>query len=94
MVKDAEWFRLFGFPKRSSESSLEQYHCDLALAIQEITEEIVLLMAKEAKRLTGSKFLCLAGGVALNCVSNGKLEKEKVFDKYLFNLLQGMPEEL
>ncbi|MDC3220435.1 carbamoyltransferase [Flavobacteriales bacterium] len=81
MVKEKGWSDLFGFPKRESESELEQHHCNLGLAIQQITEEVVVLMAKEAKRLTGAKNLCLAGGVALNSVSNGKLQKEKIFDK-------------
>lgn len=79
MVKDKKWNELFGFPRRTSESNLEQHHCDLALAIQEVTEEIVLLLAKEAKRLTNSDNLCMAGGVALNCVANGKLHDKKIF---------------
>ncbi len=80
MAKDNKWEELFGFPRRKSESELQQYHCDFALAIQIVTEEIVIKMAKEAKRLTGSKNLCLAGGVALNCVANGKLQKENIFE--------------
>ena len=63
-----------------SEAELEQHHCDLAYAIQYVTEEIVLLMAETAMRLTNSKNLCLAGGVALNCVANGKLVPTKKFD--------------
>lgn len=81
MVYDAKWETLFGFPTRESESNLEQKHCDLGLAIQEITEDIVILMAKEAKRLTGSKACVLAGGVALNCVANGKLKDAGIFDE-------------
>ncbi|WP_395767064.1 carbamoyltransferase [Aquirufa sp.] len=80
MVYDAKWEALFGFPTRESESNLEQKHCDLGLAIQEITEEVVILMAHEAKRLTGSKACVLAGGVALNCVANGKLKDAGIFD--------------
>jgi len=80
MVDDKKWQRLFGFPRRLSESKIEQHHCDCALAIQQVTEEIVLKMAREAKRLTGARYLCLAGGVALNCVANGKLLREKLFD--------------
>lgn len=80
MARDDKWNELFGFPRRESESELQQHHCDFGLAIQVVTEEIVIKMAKEAKRLTGSKNLCLAGGVALNCVANGKLQKEKIFD--------------
>src|SRR5690606_35296873 len=59
---------------------LEAHHCNLGLAIQHVTEEAVILMAKEAKQLTGSKHLCLAGGVALNCVANGKLLNTGVFE--------------
>ena len=81
MVQDAKWEALFGFPTRASESNLEQKHCDLGLAIQEITEEIVILMAQEAKRLTGSKACVLAGGVALNCVANGKLKDAGIFEE-------------
>jgi carbamoyltransferase len=81
MVADAKWEKLFGFPRRESESSLEQWHCDLALAIQTVVEEIVIKMAGEAKRLTGSKNLCMAGGVALNCVANGKLHDAGIFEK-------------
>ena len=79
MVKYKKWEDLFGFARRVEKIDIEQHHCNLALAIQIVTEEIVLKMAKEAKRLTNSDNLCLAGGVALNCVSNGKLQKESVF---------------
>ena len=80
MVYDDKWAEVLGFKRRESESLLEQIHCDFALAIQEVTEEVVIKMAQEAKRLTGSKNLCLAGGVALNCVANGKLQKTNVFE--------------
>ena len=80
MAKDSEWEKLFGFPRREDENDLKQHHCNLALAIQLVTEEIVIKMAKEAKRITGSNTICLAGGVALNCVANGKLIKENIFD--------------
>lgn len=80
MVKTKAWAELFGFEVRKSESDLEQKHCDLGLAIQEITEEVVLLMAQEAKRLTQSSALVLAGGVALNCVANGKLKEAGIFE--------------
>jgi carbamoyltransferase len=81
MVYDKKWKKLFGFDRRGEEDKLEQHHCNLALAIQKVTEEIVLLMAKEAKRLTGCKNVCLAGGVALNCVANGKLLRQNIFDQ-------------
>lgn len=80
MVKDDKWAKLFGFEKRKGESDLEQIHCDLAMAIQIVTEEAVIKMAEEAKRLTGAKYLVMAGGVALNCVANGKLLKANIFD--------------
>lgn len=79
MANNKKWANLFGFPKRKSESELEQKHCNLGLAIQKITEEVVQKMAIEAKRLTGADYLCLAGGVALNCVSNGKLQDQAIF---------------
>jgi carbamoyltransferase len=80
MVYDDKWEKLFGFPTRPAESQLEQKHCDLGLAIQEITEEIVILMAKEAQKITESKNLVMAGGVALNCVANGKLQNTGIFE--------------
>jgi carbamoyltransferase len=79
MVYDDKWEKLFGFPRRSSEALLEQHHCDLAMAIQQVTEEAVINLGKEAKRLTNAEYLCMAGGVALNCVANGKLDDTKLF---------------
>ncbi|MCG6553006.1 MAG: carbamoyltransferase [Candidatus Magnetominusculus sp. LBB02] len=80
MVDDGKWQRLFGFPRRLPEAELQPHHCDLALAIQEITEEAVVRMGKTAQALTGSKNLVMAGGVALNCVANSKLALAGVFD--------------
>ena len=71
---------LFDGPPRKSESPISQREMDLAASIQAVTEKVVLAMAKEAKRLTGSKNLCLAGGVALNCVANGKLLRSEIFE--------------
>lgn len=79
MVNERKWKVLFGFGRRAEKDELEQQHCNLALAIQTVTEEIVIKMAREAKRLTGADYLCMAGGVALNCVANGKLLKEEIF---------------
>ncbi|MCF0070331.1 carbamoyltransferase [Dyadobacter sp. CY261] len=79
MVNEHKWETLFGFKTRKPEDALEAIHCNLGLAIQNITEEAVVRMAKEAKRLTGAEYLCMAGGVALNCVSNGKLQKANIF---------------
>ncbi|MBM4223307.1 MAG: carbamoyltransferase [Gammaproteobacteria bacterium] len=71
---------LFGGPARDPESAITQREMDIAASIQKLTEEVVLKMARHAKELTGSKNLCLAGGVALNCVANGKLLRERIFD--------------
>lgn len=79
MVHDSKWEEIFGFPRRDDENDLKQHHCNLAIAIQKVTEEIVIKMAREAKRITNSDYLCMAGGVALNCVANGKLLREKIF---------------
>lgn len=79
MIKERKWRELFGFKKRNEDVNLEEHHCNLALAIQQITDEVVLKMAKTAKDLTGSENLCMAGGVALNCVSTSKILKQKVF---------------
>ena len=79
MVKEKKWTQMFGFGRRNSEAEIEQHHSNLALAIQQVTEEIIVKICREAKRLTDADYLCLAGGVALNCVANGKLLKEKIF---------------
>jgi carbamoyltransferase len=71
---------LFGGPPREPESDLTQKEMDLARSVQEVTEEIVLKMAKHVKNVTNQKYLCLAGGVALNCVANGKLLRSGIFD--------------
>ncbi len=80
MIKEKKWEKLFDLKTRKPEDEITQKHCNLALAIQRVTEEIVIKMAKEAKKITGSKNLCMAGGVALNCVANGKLLKEGIFE--------------
>jgi carbamoyltransferase len=79
MVPDKKWKQLFGFERRDDEDEIKQHHCNLALAIQTVTEEIVIKLAREAKRISQSDNLCMAGGVALNCVANGKLAKESLF---------------
>ena len=81
MTNDKKWAALFGFPRREPESSLEQQHCNLALAFQKVTEDIVLRLASTARQLTGMDNLCLAGGVALNCVANGKILDAGLFKK-------------
>ena len=70
---------LFGAPPRAPESDLTQREMDIAASIQKVTEEVVVKLAKKLQRDTGIKNLCLAGGVALNCVANGKLVNEDCF---------------
>jgi carbamoyltransferase len=70
---------LFGGPARKAESEITEREMNLARSIQVVTEEIVLRMAKHVKTVTGQENLCLAGGVALNCVANGRLLREKIF---------------
>lgn len=72
--------RLFGAPPRKPESMLTQREMDLAASIQSVTEEVMLRMARHVRRTSGSKNLVLAGGVALNCVGNGKILREGIFD--------------
>ena len=72
--------RVFGGPPRKPESEITQREMDLARSIQVITEEVMLKMAHHVRRETGMKHLCLAGGVALNCVANGRVLKEVPFD--------------
>mgnify|MGYP000022804599 FL=1 len=67
---------LFGAPPRSEESRLTQKHMDIAASIQHVTEEVILRLTRSIIKETGEKNLCLAGGVALNCVANGKLLRE------------------
>jgi carbamoyltransferase len=71
---------LFGGPPRKPESLLTQREMDLARSIQVVTEDIMLKLARHVRKVTGQSRLCLAGGVALNCVANGKILKERVFD--------------
>ena len=71
---------LFDGPPRKSETNLTQREMDLAASVQKVTEEIIVKIAKEIAKETGEKNLCLAGGVALNCVANGILLREKIFD--------------
>lgn len=72
--------QLFGRPPRKSETSLTQFEMDLARSLQDVTEEVMIRLARTAQKITGSKNLTLAGGVALNCVGNGKILQEKIFE--------------
>lgn len=80
MTNDKKWLSLFGVEKRKPKDELLQIHCNLALACQTVIEEIVLKIIAHAAELTGSKNLCLAGGVALNCVANEKIQSSQLFD--------------
>ena len=71
---------LFGGAPRQPEEMLEQHHMDIAASIQQATEDIVIKLARGIAKSTGQKNLCLAGGVALNCVANGKLLRENIFE--------------
>ena len=71
---------LFGGPPRTSEAELTQRDMDLAASVQKVTEDIVTQIARDIARDTGESNLCLAGGVALNCVANGTLLREKIFE--------------
>ena len=74
-----KFHKLFGSPPRNAEDELTQFHMDLASSIQAVTEEIVIKIAFSLRKETGIKNICLAGGVALNCVANGKLLEKKIF---------------
>ncbi len=80
MTNDA-FHRLFGGKPRAPESRLTQRDMDLAASIQAVTEDVVLKLARGAAASTGQRNLCLAGGVALNCVANGKLLRERIFER-------------
>lgn len=79
-MTNEKFHKLFGGPPRTKESSLTQREMDMARSIQEVTDEVVCKISNFAKETTGSKNLCMAGGVALNCVSNGKILREGIFE--------------
>ncbi|MFA6467264.1 MAG: carbamoyltransferase [Bacteroidota bacterium] len=80
-MTNAKFAALFGGPSRKPESPMSQREMDIAASIQVVTEEIMLRIVRFAKKVTGEKNLCLAGGVALNCVANGKILRSGIFDK-------------
>ncbi|HKI68940.1 MAG TPA: carbamoyltransferase N-terminal domain-containing protein, partial [Verrucomicrobiae bacterium] len=80
-MTNEKFFRLFGGPPRKPEGALEPRHADVARSIQQVTEEIMLRLARHAREVTGHRRLCLAGGVALNCVANGLILRENLFDQ-------------
>jgi len=80
MTRDKKWESLFALPRREPESEIRQAHMNLALALQQVTEQIVLMLARTVQQLTGSRNLVMAGGVALNCVANSKILTAGIFD--------------
>ena len=80
-MTNGQFSDLFGGPPRKSNEPLTQHHMDLAASVQAVTEEVVLRLTRSLRRETGIKNLCLAGGVALNCVANGKVLRDGQFDR-------------
>jgi len=78
-MTSAKFDKLFGGPPRKAETEISQREMDIAASIQVVTEEVVMRLANTVQKETGADYLCLAGGVALNCVSNGKLLREGPF---------------
>ena len=80
-MTNKKFHALFGGPPRGPEEKIERRHMDVARSIQSVTEEIMVRLARNAREVTGSKNLCLAGGVALNCVANGLILREHIFER-------------
>ena len=80
-MTNERFHRLLGGPPRGLEEKIESRHMDVARSIQLVTEEIMLLLARHAREVTGQKNLCMAGGVALNCVANGRILNEQIFER-------------
>jgi carbamoyltransferase len=81
-MTNEKFHKLFGGKPRKPETPITQKEMDLASSIQVVTEEVVLRMSRQVKKVTGEKNLCLAGGVALNCVANGKILRSGIFDDF------------
>jgi carbamoyltransferase len=79
-MTNSRFSHLFGGPPREPESELGEKEMDIAASIQAVTDEVMIKMARYARAVTGKKNLCMAGGVALNCVANGKIVREGIFD--------------
>jgi carbamoyltransferase len=80
-MSNERFHRLFGGSPRRPEGSMERRFMDVARSIQVVTEEVMMRLARHTREVTGQSKLCLAGGVALNCVANGRIFKEKIFDE-------------
>ncbi len=89
MLNEKKWQNLFSFKKRSIDDEIEQIHCDFALAIQDLTEDVVLKLCNTARMISNSKNLCLAGGVALNCVINGAIKRSNLFENLFIQPASG-----
>ena len=79
-MTSSKFHKLFGAPPRDRETEITQFYMDIAASIQEVTQEVVCKLANTLRKETGINKLCIAGGVGLNCVANGKLLREKIFD--------------
>ncbi|MCC5834191.1 MAG: carbamoyltransferase [Opitutales bacterium] len=79
-MTNSKFDALLGGPRRLPETAMEQRYMDVARSIQVVTEEVILRLARHTRKLTGLSRLCMAGGVALNCVANGKILREKIFE--------------
>jgi carbamoyltransferase len=79
-MTNQKFSELFGHPVRQRESEMEQFHWDMAASIQKVTETVILHMVNDLHARTGMKYLCMAGGVALNCVANGRIIREGPFE--------------
>src|SRR5579872_7395196 len=80
-MTNGEFDRLFGQPVRTADQPLTQFHMDIAASIQEVLNEVVLRLTRSLAAETGMKNLCMAGGVALNCVANGKILRDGAFER-------------
>jgi carbamoyltransferase len=80
-MTNSKFDQLFGGPPRQPETPVEQRHMDVARSIQVVTEQIMLRLARHARAVTGQRNLSLAGGVALNCVANGLIQRERIFER-------------
>ncbi len=80
-MTNARFDRLFDGPARQPETPLNQRYMDVARSIQTVVEQVMLRLARRAREITGQRHLCLAGGVALNCVANGRILREKIFER-------------
>src|SRR5260370_27598318 len=80
-MTNSEFDRLFGQPVRAADQPLTQFHMDIGASIQEVLNEVVLRLTRSLAAETGLKNLCMGGGVALNCVANGKILRDGAFER-------------